>query len=121
MKGMIKNFGRGAVALAIASAAVIVAPTAASAAPAMVTGHVNVRVGPGVNYAVVDTLRYGAVVDVRQCKAKWCFVRHAGRDGWVSRSYLAHAVKHPHAPHNDVWLSLFFGFGGNGHYGRHGS
>lgn len=125
MNGLIKSLGRSAIALAIASAALVAVVPAASAAPAMATGNVNVRMGPGVNFVSVDTLRYGDVVDIRQCKNGWCFVRHSGSDGWVSQKYLAHAVNKRYAPRNDVGVSIgidgfYLGFGGRPHHGHWG-
>lgn len=61
----------------------------ALAAPAVATGNVNVRTGPGTGYGVVDTLRRGEPVDVRQCQGSWCYVQKSGPDGWVSSSYLS--------------------------------
>ncbi|MCP8883858.1 SH3 domain-containing protein [Devosia sp. XJ19-1] len=63
---------------------------AASAAPGVATGAVNVRTGPGTGYAKVGTLAAGEVVDVKQCQGSWCFVdRNSGTDGWASKNYLA--------------------------------
>ena len=63
---------------------------AASAAPGIATGAVNVRTGPGPGYAKVGTLAAGEVVDVKQCQGSWCFVdRASGTDGWASKNYLA--------------------------------
>jgi uncharacterized protein YraI len=75
-------------AAAIAALTVIASTAAASAAPAYVTSNVNVRSGPGTGYAIVDALRRGESVDVRQCRGSWCFVEKPGPDGWVSANYL---------------------------------
>lgn len=65
---------------------------AASAAPGVATGNVNVRTGPGTGYAKVGVLPAGEYVDVKQCQGSWCFVdRASGTDGWVSKNYLAPA------------------------------
>lgn len=64
---------------------------AAFAAPAVATANVNVRSGPGTGYGVVDTLRRGEPVEVRQCQGSWCYVEKSGPDGWVSSSYLGNA------------------------------
>ncbi|NGP18233.1 SH3 domain-containing protein [Devosia aurantiaca] len=61
----------------------------AFAAPAVATGNVNVRSGPGTGYGVVDTLRRGETVDVQQCRGSWCYVQKRGPDGWVSSNYLS--------------------------------
>lgn len=57
---------------------------------AAATSAVNVRSGPGVEFAIVDTLASGEVVDIVECNAAntWCRIFHEGPDGWVSRSYL---------------------------------
>jgi hypothetical protein len=61
---------------------------AAFAAPAYVTGNINVRSGPGTGYSVIDTIRRGERVDVQQCRGSWCYVEKRGPDGWVSANYL---------------------------------
>lgn len=65
---------------------------AAVAAPALVTADLNIRSGPGTNYAPVGVLPSGAVVDVRGCTSgySWCRVNYQGYDGWASSRYLAH-------------------------------
>ena len=72
----------------LATMAVIATTMAASAAPAVASGNVNVRSGPGTGFRVVDTLRRGEVVDVQYCRGSWCFVEKRGPDGWVSANYL---------------------------------
>ncbi|WP_193335127.1 SH3 domain-containing protein [Devosia beringensis] len=73
----------------LAVLALVASAAAAYAAPAYATGNVNVRSGPGTHYGVIDTLRRGDQVDVRQCRGSWCFVERRGPDGWVSASYLS--------------------------------
>ena len=72
----------------LATMAVIATTMAASAAPAVASGNVNVRSGPGTGFRVVDTLRRGESVDVQYCRGSWCFVEKRGPDGWVSANYL---------------------------------
>jgi hypothetical protein len=72
----------------LATLAILVTTAAASAAPAVATGNVNVRSGPGTGYRVVDTLRRGESVDIQYCRGSWCFVEKRGPDGWVSANYL---------------------------------
>ncbi|KRA97233.1 hypothetical protein ASD83_08765 [Devosia sp. Root685] len=74
---------------ALATLAVLATTAAASAAPAIATGNVNVRSGPGTGYAVVDALRRGERVDIQYCRGSWCFVEKRGPDGWVSANYLS--------------------------------
>ncbi len=72
------------------AAITLLSTLAASAAPGIATGAVNVRTGPGTGYAKVGTLAKNEVVDVKQCQGSWCFVdRDSGTDGWVSKNYLA--------------------------------
>lgn len=77
-----------ATAVAIACAgAMVMLPSAASAAPTTVTSDVNLRNGPGGS--VIGQVRAGETVDVIQCSGSWCEIRRSGPDGWVSRQYLA--------------------------------
>jgi len=64
---------------------------AALAFDAVATSDVNVRSGPGVNYARVSVLNRGEAVNVVECQGSWCFVEQSGPDGWVSGHYLADA------------------------------
>lgn len=73
----------------LATLAVIATTVAASAAPAIATGNVNVRSGPGTGYPRVDTLQRGQRVDVQYCRGSWCYVEKRGPDGWVSANYLS--------------------------------
>ena len=72
----------------LAALAIVTTTVAASAAPAVATGSVNVRTGPGTGYPRVDTLRRGEQVDVQYCRGSWCYVEKRGPDGWVSANYL---------------------------------
>lgn len=80
---------RKLVAPGLAALAVLATAGAAFAAPAIATGNVNVRSGPGTGYGVVDALRRGERVDIQYCRGSWCFVEKRGPDGWVSANYLA--------------------------------
>lgn len=81
-----KLFGASLVAITLLTT------LAASAAPGVATGNVNIRTGPGTGYAKVGVLPTGEYVDVKQCQGSWCFVdRASGTDGWVSKNYLAPA------------------------------
>lgn len=75
--------------LAFAATLVTAAALPGIALAATVTSSVNVRSGPGTNYAVVDTLRAGEEVDVDRCSGSWCYVEKPGPDGWVSSRYLS--------------------------------
>lgn len=73
----------------LAALALLATTATAFAAPAVATGNVNVRSGPGTSYARVDTLRRGERVDVQNCRGSWCYVEKRGPDGWVSANYLS--------------------------------
>lgn len=61
---------------------------AAAAAPATVESGLNLRSGPGTEYAVIDTMPAGARVDVGGCTGGWCQVSFNGEQGYASRAYL---------------------------------
>jgi uncharacterized protein YraI len=100
---MLLNIATG---VAVAATAVVVFLPAAYAAPGTITSNVNVRSGPGTNYAVIDTVRRGTQVDVQQCQGSWCYVVKSGPDGWVSASYLSAGG----SPVNPQQPGLSFGF-----------
>ncbi|HEV7345871.1 MAG TPA: SH3 domain-containing protein [Devosia sp.] len=100
---MLLNVATG---VAVAATAVVVFLPAAYAAPGTVTGNVNVRSGPGTNYAVVDTARRGTQVDVQQCQGSWCYISKSGPDGWVSANFLSAGG----SPVNPAQPGLSFGF-----------
>ncbi|MBV8755365.1 MAG: SH3 domain-containing protein [Hyphomicrobiales bacterium] len=70
------------------------AGSATAAAPPTVThSKVNLRGGPGTNYALVKLIPAGSPVEVKECKHGWCQVVFQGADGYIIESRLA-----PHAP-----------------------
>jgi hypothetical protein len=93
------------------AAALVLGGTAASfAVDAVATGGVNVRSGPGTQYAVVDQLYRGENVDVSRCTGGWCRVSHSGPDGWVSANYLARGGNDDfYDDHDDVDVDFFIG------------
>ncbi|MHA6690029.1 SH3 domain-containing protein [Devosia sp. A449] len=101
---MLLNIATG---VAVAATAAVVFLPAAYAAPGTITSNVNVRSGPGTNYAVVDTVQRGTTVDVQQCQGSWCFIAKPGPDGWVSASYLNAGGGRPVNPSQP---GLSFGF-----------
>jgi len=107
---MLLNIATG---IAVAATAAVVFLPAAYAAPGVVTSNINVRSGPGTNYAVVDTVRRGTQVDVQQCQGSWCYIAKSGPDGWVSASYLSAAGGQPVNP-QQPGLSFGFTVGPNG-------
>ncbi len=113
--------------LALAGGLLLVSAGAASAAPALVTGDVHLRSGPGTQYGVLTVLPGGATVNVRGCAAGWCRIAWRGGYGFASSRYLdvdggpAYAVAPPppvyYAPPPVVTFG--FGWGGGWHRGWH--
>jgi uncharacterized protein YraI len=77
--------------LAGAIATAFLVPLAAEAAPGFATGSVNLRSGPGTQYARITTIPAGARIDVRDCGA-WCAVSFNGVSGYVSANYVSRGV-----------------------------
>ncbi|MDE5463714.1 SH3 domain-containing protein [Bradyrhizobium sp. CSS354] len=76
-------------------AALLLAPTAAMAAPGMVTVSTGLRAGPGSGFPLVDRIPEGARVDIHGClrgKA-WCDVSFSDDRGWVSSQYLEYLYR----------------------------
>jgi len=72
-----------------AGSALLLSAGAATAAPATAESGVNMRSGPGTQYAVVAAIPGGATVDVAGCTGSWCQVSFNGESGFANRSYLA--------------------------------
>ena len=106
---MLLNFVTGA---AVAAAAALVFLPAAQAAPGVVTSNVNVRSGPGTNYAVVQAIPGGTAVDVQRCDGGFCYVEGRRVSGWVSAQFLS-AGGRPVNPGNPG-VSFGFSVGGPG-------
>lgn len=60
----------------------------ATAAPAVVSGDLNLRSGPGTDYRVLNVLPAGSSVDVLGCADDWCRVASAEGTGYASSDYL---------------------------------
>ena len=56
---------------------------AAAAGPALVTANLNLRQGPGTNFAVITTIPGGSTVNVGACTGEWCSVSFGSRGGYV--------------------------------------
>lgn len=81
--------------LAVAGVAVSTSSTlATSNSFAQATASLNVRTGPSTNFDILDTLHRGELMQTHECQQGWCFVSHAGPDGWVAARYL-HEVSAP--------------------------
>lgn len=70
------------------TAAVVLTPASAFAAPAEATTSVTVRAAPSTRAPAVDRLYAGEDVDVKGCRSGWCYIVHSGPDGYVSSQYL---------------------------------
>jgi uncharacterized protein YraI len=75
---------------AFLTAAALLAPTAALAAPGIVTASVSMRAGPGPGFPMVDRIPDGSHVNIHGCIRgdAWCDVSWTGDRGWVSARYL---------------------------------
>jgi uncharacterized protein YraI len=60
----------------------------AAAAPAVVLDFLNLRIGPGYDYAIIEVIPAGWTVDTGNCVAGWCQVYVDGIPGYVDANYL---------------------------------
>jgi len=60
----------------------------AAAAPAVVLDYLNLRVGPGYGYGVIEVIPSGWIVDAGACGDGWCQVNVDGIAGYVDANYL---------------------------------
>lgn len=76
-------------------AALLLAPTAALAAPGIVTVSTALRAGPGSSFPLVDRVPEGARVDIHGCLRgnAWCDVSFSDDRGWVSSQYLEYLYR----------------------------
>jgi uncharacterized protein YraI len=80
---------------AILTAAMLLAPTAALAAPGIVTTSAGLRAGPGDGFPLVDRIPGGARVNIHGCLRgdAWCDVGWSDDRGWVSSQYLEYLYR----------------------------
>src|SRR6516164_9180390 len=80
---------------AILTAALLLAPTAALAAPGIVTVSTGLRAGPGPGFPLLDRIPGGSRVNVHGClRGKvWCDVSWSDDRGWVSSQYLEYLYR----------------------------
>ncbi|MCL7997246.1 SH3 domain-containing protein [Brucella sp. 21LCYQ03] len=76
------------IARSLIFASALIAPVSASAMPATVTGNVNIRSGPGINYGKLFTLPAGFRLDAGPCRGSWCQINNRGYRGWVSARFI---------------------------------
>ena len=76
-------------------AAVLLAPTAALAAPGVVTVSTGLRAGPGAGFPMVDRIPEGTRVNIHGCLRgnAWCDVSFSDDRGWVSSQYLEYLYR----------------------------
>ncbi|MBR0818299.1 SH3 domain-containing protein [Bradyrhizobium liaoningense] len=76
-------------------AALLLAPTAALAAPGIVTVSTGLRAGPGTGFPLVDRVPEGARVNIHGCLRgnAWCDVSFSDDRGWVSSQYLEYLYR----------------------------
>ncbi|WP_027526786.1 SH3 domain-containing protein [Bradyrhizobium sp. Ec3.3] len=79
----------------VLAAAMLLAPTAALAAPGIVTASVGLRAGPGPGFPMVDRIPGGARVNIHGCLRgnAWCDVSWSDDRGWVSSQYLEYLYR----------------------------
>ncbi|WFU44857.1 SH3 domain-containing protein [Bradyrhizobium sp. CB82] len=77
------------------AAAMLLAPTAALAAPGIVTASVGLRAGPGPGFPMVDRIPGGSRVNIHGCLRgnAWCDVSWSDDRGWVSSQYLEYLYR----------------------------
>ncbi len=75
--------------ISLAGGLLLLSVGAAAAAPALVSGDLNLRAGPGTHFPVVGVLPGGLTVDVQDCQGGWCSVASAEGSGYASSNYLA--------------------------------
>ena len=80
---------------AVLTAALLFVPTAALAAPGIVTQSVGLRAGPGPGFPMVDRIPGGSRVNVHGCLSgdAWCDVSWSDDRGWVSSQYLEYLYR----------------------------
>ena len=80
---------------AVLTAALLLAPTAALAAPGVVTVSTGLRAGPGPGFPLVDRIPGGSRVNVHGCLKgyAWCDVSWSDDRGWVSSQYLEYLYR----------------------------
>ncbi|MHC4054653.1 SH3 domain-containing protein [Bradyrhizobium sp. 25ACV] len=76
-------------------AAFLLVPTAALAAPGIVTVSTGLRAGPGSGFPLVDRIPEGARVNIHGCLRgnAWCDVSFSDDRGWVSSQYLEYLYR----------------------------
>lgn len=68
----------------------LAAPLRAHAADGFVTGNINLRAGPDIDYPRIATIPYGSRVSIQGCTVgwEWCDIIAFGNRGWVAGNFL---------------------------------
>src|SRR5574341_282126 len=76
----------GLLALIVALALPLAAIAQESSVTATPTGNVNLRSGPGVDYATIGKVPANSSVPVlgRNADSKWILIQHQGQRGWIA-------------------------------------
>jgi uncharacterized protein YraI len=79
-----------AVSAAFAMLTALAVPAAAAPTNGYTSAAVNQRTGPGVEFAKIQVIPAGALVQIYGCLTglTWCDTLYAGKRGWVSGHYL---------------------------------
>lgn len=72
----------------------LIAATGAQAAGGIATATINLRTGPGVQYASMGKIPNGVSINVNGCTSGygWCRVNYRGINGWASSRYIAFQI-----------------------------
>lgn len=97
-------------------------PAQAMAYEAYTQADLNLRVGPAVDYGVIDVIPYGDPVDVLGCLdgIEWCDVEWYGLRGWVAARYLVQPGTTVYLPQVYTSIGLpIISFSFNTYHDRH--
>lgn len=80
----------------VLSSFALAVPAMALAADGFVTGNVNLRAGPDVEYPRIATIPTGSSVSIQGCTDdwQWCDVIAMGNRGWVAGSFIQYTYQH---------------------------
>jgi uncharacterized protein YraI len=91
----------------------------AAAAPAVVLDFLNLRVGPGYEFGIIEVIPSGWIVDAGACVEGWCQVRVDGIAGYVDANYLGMAGPPAIATGPTPYYSSYGPYGGRYSYGAY--
>lgn len=77
--------------IGLSMAGVLIAGTAVAQTTATAAADLNLRMGPGPNFKIIDVIAGGdeTVVDGCLTESNWCKVTYDGNEGWAFGNYLA--------------------------------